>query len=147
MAAAAILHGALRGTIAAMAMTGMRTLTVELDIVDETPPRAIFRHKTPRGVLKRVPRDRRRAAIEVAHWGYGSGGGAAFAALPGAIRRRPWAGPVYGLLVWLGFELGVAPALGLPQAKRRRAKERAAFALDHFLYGLVLSEMRARPQD
>ena len=49
-------------------------------------------------------------------------------------------------VVWLGFELGIA-ALGLSQAKRPRPLERAAFAADHLLYGLVLSEMRSRPRE
>jgi hypothetical protein len=66
--------------------------------------------------------------IEVAHWAFGAGGGAAVGALPGAIRRRRWAGPAYGLVVWLGFELGIAPALGLSQAKRARLVDRLALA-------------------
>jgi hypothetical protein len=141
-----IAHGALRGAIAAMAMTGMRTFTIETGIVEEPPPEALFRQKA-RGLIRQVPRPRRRAVVELAHWGYGAGGGAAFAALPAGLRRRAWAGPAYGLLVWLGFELAIAPALRLSQAKRPRAQERAALALDHLLYGLVLSEIRARPQE
>ena len=35
-----VAHGALRGAIAAMAMTGMRAFTVDMGIVQETPPRA-----------------------------------------------------------------------------------------------------------
>jgi len=58
------------------------------------------------------------------------------------VRRRPWAGPVFGLVVWLSFELGIAPALGLSQAKRLRPVDRVALAVDHLLYGVVLSEMR-----
>jgi hypothetical protein len=65
-----------------------------------------------------------------------------FGMLPGAVRRRRWAGPVYGLVVWLGFELGIAPALGLSQAKRVRAVDRLALAADHLLYGLVRSGTR-----
>ncbi len=49
-----------------------------------------------------------------------------------------------GLVVWLGFELAIAPALGLSQAKRVRAVDRLALAADHLLYGLVLSDMRRR---
>jgi hypothetical protein len=60
--------------------------------------------------------------------------------------RRRWAGPIYGLLIWLGFELGLAPLLGLREARERRLVERAALAADHLLYGLVLSEIRARPR-
>ena len=62
-----------------------------------------------------------------------------FGALPPAVRRRFWAGPIYGLVVWLGFELGIAPALDLMQAKRLRPVDRLALAADHLLYGVVLS--------
>ena len=141
-----VAHAAFRGTVGAMAMTGMRKLTVELGIVDEPPPQAIFRQKA-RGLSRMVPRKRRRAAIELAHWGYGAGGGAAFGLLPDGLRRRAWAGPIYGFGVWLGFELAIAPALGLVQAERARPVERVALAVDHLLYGLVLSETRRRPQE
>jgi hypothetical protein len=141
-----VLHAAARGAVAAMAMTGMRTFTVDVGLVEQTPPQAIAQQKA-RGLLKRVPRERRRAAIELAHWGYGAGGGAAFALLPDALRRRPYAGPVYGLLVWLGFELGIAPLIGLSQAQKPRAAERTGLAADHLLYGLVLNEGRRRPQE
>ena len=141
-----IAHGALRGTIAAMAMTGMRTFTIETGLVEEPPPEALFRQRARR-LIRQVPRRRRRAVVELAHWAYGAGGGAAFAALPDGLRRRAWAGPAYGVVVWLGFELAIAPVLRLSQAKQLRAQERAALALDHLLYGLVLSEMRARPQE
>ena len=107
---------------------------------------AIARQRA-KGLLRRVPRGRRRAAIELAHWSYGAVGGAAFALLPDDVRRTRWAGPAYGLLVWAGFELCLAPVLGLKRAKQQRAVERAALAADHLLYGLVLSEIRARPQE
>jgi len=140
-----IAHATLRGAIAAMAMTGMRAFTGDLGIVEQSPPQAIFRQRA-RGLIRRVPRGRRRAAIELAHWGYGAAGGTGFALLPEAVRRRAWAGPAYGFAVWVGFEAVLAPALGLMQAQRLRLVERAALAADHLLDGLVLSEMRARPQ-
>ena len=135
----------LRGAIAAMAMTGMRAFTVDVGIVEQTPPEAIFKQRA-RGLIRKVPRRRRRAAIELAHWGYGAAGGAAFAALPEALRRRAWAGPIYGIATWLGFEAALAPALGLSQAAKPRPLERTALAADHLLYGFVLSETRRRPQ-
>jgi hypothetical protein len=143
---AEVAHASLRGAIAAAAMTGMRAFTVDLGLVDQTPPQAIARQRA-QGLLRRVPRRRRRAAIELAHWTYGAAGGAAFALLPADVRRRPWAGPAYGLGVWVAFELCLAPVLGLKQAKSQRPVERAALAADHLLYGLVLSEIRARPQE
>ena len=141
-----VAHAAMRGVIAAMAMTGVRAFTVDLGIVEQTPPQAILKQRA-RGLIRRVPRGRRRAAVELCHWGYGAGGGAAFALLPERIRRRAWAGPAYGLAVWLGFEAGIAPALGLTQAKRLRPAERLALAADHLLYGLVLTETRRRPRE
>lgn len=51
------------------------------------------------------------------------------------------------LVLWLGFEMGVAPALGLKQSRQLRPVERAALATDHLLYGLVLSETRSRPRE
>lgn len=122
-------------------MTGMRVLTTELGLVEQTPPQAVGR-QSARALLRRAPRRQRRGLIEVAHWAFGAAGGAAFGALPGEIRRHRWAGPVYGLAVWLGFELGIAPALGLSQAKRVRAVDRLALAADHVLYGLVLTGTR-----
>jgi hypothetical protein len=144
--AAETAHASLRGAIAAMAMTGMRSVTTGIGIVDETPPRAIVRQRA-RGLMRKVPRSRRRAATELAHWTYGALGGAGFALLPDGLRRQAWAGPAYGLVAWLAFEAGLAPALGLRQSGEQRPVERAALALDHLLYGLVLSETRARPQE
>jgi hypothetical protein len=138
------LRGAGRGAVGAMAMTGMRVLTTELGLVEQTPPAAVSgqRARGLRALLRRAPRRQRRGLVEAAHWAFGAAGGAAFGALPHAVRRRAWAGPGYGLVVWLGFELGIAPALGLSQAKRVRLVDRFALAADHLLYGLVLSEMR-----
>jgi hypothetical protein len=55
------------------------------------------------------------------------------------VRARRWTGPAYGLLVWRGFELGIAPILGFKQARRARPVDRLALAADHLLFGLVLS--------
>ena len=139
-----MVYGAARGAVGAMAMTGMRVLTTELGLVEQTPPQAVGRQHSrgARALLRRAPRKQRRGLIEVAHWAFGAGGGAAFGALPGALRRRAWAGPVYGLVRWLGFELGIAPVLGLSQAKRVRPVDRLGLAADHVLYGLVLSGTR-----
>ncbi|MDQ6878674.1 MAG: DUF1440 domain-containing protein [Candidatus Dormibacteraeota bacterium] len=136
-----VLSGAACGTVGAMAMTGMRVMTTELGLVEQTPPQAVGRQRARgvRALLRRAPGRQRRGLIEAAHWTFGAGGGAAFGALPSELRRRVWAGPVYGLVVWLGFELGIAPALGLSQAKRVRLVDRLALAADHLLYGLVLS--------
>jgi hypothetical protein len=144
-----VLRVGARGAVGAMAMTGMRVLTTEIGLVEQTPPQAIARQRSRglRRLLRLAPRRQRRGLIEIAHWAFGAAGGAVFGALPRGLRRRPWAGPVYGLAVWLGFEMGIAPALGLSQATRVRLVDRLALAADHLLYGLVLSEGRRRAPD
>jgi hypothetical protein len=141
-----VAHAGLRGAIAAMAMTGMRAFTVDLGIVEQTPPEAIVK-KRARGLIRQVPRKRRRATIELVHWAYGAAGGAGFRLLPERLRLKQWAGPAYGFVIWLGFELGLAPALGLSLATKLRAQERLALATDHLLYGFVLSETRRQPRE
>jgi hypothetical protein len=141
-----VAHSVLRGVIGAQAMTGMRTLTVYLGLAEEPPPRAILRQRA-RGLLRTVPKKRRPAFIELFHWSVGAFAGAIFGALPENVRRRRWSGPFYGLAVWAGYEGGIAPMLGLSHAKKPRPVERVAFAADHLLYGLVLSETRARPRE
>jgi hypothetical protein len=131
-------HAAMRGALGAMAMTGMRQFTTAVGLVEEVPPRAILRQKS-KGLFHLVPRKRRRAVVELAHWAYGAQGGAVFGLLPGGLRRAPLAGPAYGLATWVLFEAVLAPALGLSQAKKPRPVERAALAADHLLYGFVVS--------
>jgi len=143
--AAETAHGALRGVIAAMAMTGMRSFTVSAGLVEEPPPRAILRQKS-KGLFRVLPKRFRRAGQELAHWGFGAAGGAAFAVLPEKVRMRAWSGPVFGLAIWLSFEAAVAPVLGLSQSKEPRPVDRVTLAADHLLYGLVLSETRPRPR-
>ena len=140
-----VAHGGLRGAIGALAMSGFRVFTVDLGLVKQTPPEAIVKQRA-HGLLRMVPRKRRRATVEAMHVGYGTVGGGMFGLLPNRVRLAAWAGPVYGLVLWLAFELGIAPVLGLWQAKRLRPVERAALAADHLLYGLLLSETRRRPQ-
>lgn len=140
------LHSAARGAVAAMAMTGMRTWSVHAGLLEQTPPQALANQRRVHGWLRMIPRRRRRAVIEVLHWGYGAGGGAAFGLLPEAARRSAWSGPAYGVVLWLAFEFGLAPALRLKQAGQVRPLERAVLAADHVLYGLILSEGHRRPR-
>lgn len=127
-----------------MAMSALRQVTTGLGLVQQTPPDAILKQRAF-GPLIRLPRvayfvaRRQRALVEIAHWGYGAQGGAAFALLPESVLQSKWAGTGYGIGTWLVFELSIAPVLGLDQAKRIRLVERLMFAGDHVLYGVILA--------
>jgi hypothetical protein len=135
-----------RGLIAAMAMTGARTFTGSIGLLAESPPEAIVDRHAP-DTVRRLAGEHRTAITELAHWAYGAAGGAAFSALPARVRAHPLTGPAYGLTVWLAFELGLAPLLGLRHAETRRPISRAALAVDHILYGLIVAGRPAPEPD
>ena len=143
--ASEVAHAAIRGVIGAAAMSGMRELTVGLGLVEEPPPRAIARQQA-KALFHLAPRKKRHAAVELMHWGYGAAAGAMFGLLPEELRHKRWFGPVYGVVLWFGFEAVQAPLMGLDQAHKARPVERLALVADHILYGFVLSELRARPR-
>jgi hypothetical protein len=139
-------HGSLRGVVGAMTMSGLRNLMRDVGFMEEEPPRALVRQRF-RGLLSKGPGRTRRATVELVHWSVGAGGGLVFALLPESLRGRPWAGPVYGVAIWLSFDAFIAPAFGVRLSRSRHVRQRIALAADHALYGLVLSELRERPRD
>ena len=133
-----IIHAKLRGVIGAMAMSGVRVFALHAGLIREDPPSRLSRKQKGR---------RPRWLVELVHWAMGGVFGIVFALLPENVRRKPWSGPVYGLLVWLGFDSVVAPALGLKERGWPKGRERAVFIADHLLFGFVLNEMRERPRE
>ena len=142
----AVAGGAARGAIGAMAMTGVRTFTADVGLLRETPPQSIAKQRRPAGVLSHIPKNRRRAFVEVMHWTVGVTGGAIFGLLPDGLRRAPWFGPIYGVTILVSYDFGIAPLLGLKQSKRPKATEQAALIADHLLYGLILSGGEHAPE-
>jgi uncharacterized membrane protein YagU involved in acid resistance len=133
-----VIHSKLRGVIGAMAMTGLRVFALHLGLIREDPPSRLVRKQKGR---------RPRWIVELVHWAMGGVFGIVFGLLPDNVRRRAWFGPVYGLLVWMGFDAFVAPALGLKERDWPKGRERLAFIADHLLFGFVLNEMRERPRE
>lgn len=130
----------LRGVVAAMAMTGMRSLAKELGIVQLTPPEELGRHGAGAPLLQRLAPERRGAALELAHWAYGGLGAAAFSFATPRAHRSKTAGVAYGLALWALFEAVIAPVAGAD--RERPVEERVALAADHVLYGLMLTSRR-----
>jgi hypothetical protein len=132
-----VVRACARGTVAAMAMSGLRQLTTSLGAMERTPPESVLRKTAPR-LFYRVPVPQRTALIETIHWSYGAIGGGIFGLLPRGMRRHPWTGPVYGFLFWGIFEGAVRPALGLNEGHRRPLQVLAVLA-DHMVYGAVVA--------
>jgi hypothetical protein len=137
----AIARGAARGTVAAMAMTGMRRMTTGLGLLEKPPPERMATEGVP-GLFAHVPPNLREEAIELAHWAYGASAGAAFGMLPDAARRGRFAGPLYGVAIWAVFEVVVRRLFRLDEP-RRKPVESAVLLADHVLYGVVVA---ARPR-
>lgn len=128
-----------------MSMSGFRALTTRLGWLEQTPPEMVSEEYAPR-MLRRQPAHRREAVIVLTHWLYGTGGGALFGALPDRIRLTPWAGPMFGTALWLLFETALIPLVGLRLRNPSSVRQHVLLAVDHLLYGAVLSELRRRPQ-
>ena len=144
---AAALDGATRGVVGAMAMTGMRRVSTGLGLLEKPPPDTMAEQAPVLpGLLARLPPDLREEAIELAHWGYGAAGGVGYSLLPSGLRRRRWSGPAYGLAIWVAFEAGIVPLLGLKHAQRRTVVTRLLVAADHVLYGAAVGGSPWRPR-
>ena len=65
-----IIHAKFRGIVGAMAMTGVRVFALHAG-PDPRGPAGRLTRKQARGLLKRVPRKRRRVVVELVHWGDG----------------------------------------------------------------------------
>src|SRR5437763_11147841 len=133
---------AVQGAVASMAMTGIRTLADSLGLIEETPPEAVMRHGTS-GLAQKIPPDKRPAATELAHWVFGATMAVVFAMLPARLRRHVWSGPLFGAAVWMLFEGGIAPLLGLPRIRHARPAERAVLLGDHLAYGAIINQRGA----
>ncbi|WP_207945667.1 hypothetical protein [Actinomadura sp. 7K534] len=131
-----VVRAGARGLVGAMAMTGVRTVTAAVGPREQSPPEAIVEQRVP--LVSGLPERHEAAVTELLHWTYGAAGGAAYGLLPRGVRSRPASGPVYGLLIWLGFEVGIAPLLGVHHAHEHGVAWRAGTALDHLLYGIVV---------
>ncbi|TDC58285.1 hypothetical protein E1281_01925 [Actinomadura sp. KC345] len=134
--AGTVVRAGARGLVAAMAMTGVRTVTAAVGPHEETPPEAFVKEHLP--FLGKLPPRHQEALTELFHWTYGAAGGVAYGLLPRGIRGSTLSGPLYGLAIWLGFEAGIAPMLGVRHVHEHGFQWRAAVALDHVLYGVVV---------
>jgi hypothetical protein len=129
-----------------MAMTGVRQVTANTKLLHKPPPAAIVDQRAPQPAQE-LQSEHRAALTELAHWTYGAVGGSVFGLLPARLRTHPAAGPFYGLVVWLGFELGIAPLLNVSHIRHAPLLGRLLVALDHLLYGVIVGGQLAPAPD
>lgn len=132
------LRAAARGLVASMAMSGLREVTTGLGWLERTPPDEIVEDEAPLLVLP-MSDGNERVVVQLAHWGYGTTFGSLYGLLPEKVRRSRLAGPTYGVAVWMLYEFGVAPLLGVQVAKRKEVLSRVMLIADHVLYGVVVA--------
>jgi hypothetical protein len=125
-----MLHAAARGAVGAMAMTGMRVITTELGLVEQTPPQAIARQRSRArpaapGPAKAAPGANRDRSLGLRRrWRRGVRSAAQRASPSPLGRPSVWAGGVAGLRDGDCARAGPQPvkarALGRPLGARRR---------------------------
>ena len=136
--------GALAGMIATFPMTIFMLVTHRLLPKWQKyalPPERITTELAKRArVGKRTSKAQHVGAAIVMHFGYGSNMGMFYApmarkvALPPALK-----GAIFGLLVWFGSYMGIAPLIDLPDAAPKQPLQRNAMMITaHLVWGSTL---------
>lgn len=136
-------RGLWAGAVATTAMSGVMALARHWGLLGQPPPRIITRR-----LLKRLRLHRgeplESMATALAHFGFGMGAGALYAALSPDLRAksaRRAAGLLFGTAVWGLSYAGWLPKLRLmPPVALDRPGRQPSMVAAHWLYGWVLSE-------
>jgi len=142
------LGGAVDGTVATLAMSGVMLAARRIGWMGEMPPRRIARVALRRPRVGPVRRRTNDALGTAAHLLFGAALGVAFERAYRA-KRRWWAGPLagtaFGGAVWLASYGGWIPALGiLPPTHRDRPGRPSGMLIAHLVYGAMLGALADR---
>lgn len=143
------LTGAGAGAAATLPMSGVLLASQRLGFLGKLPPEKITEAALD---TAHVPRDESTedALSTLAHFGYGAGCGALFA----AVARRGWtplrstlAGALFGTAVWFVSYEGWIPSVGiLPPAHRDDRGRQGTMLLAHWVFGGVLGALLSSPR-
>jgi hypothetical protein len=140
-------RGALAGTVATAAMSGLMLAGARAGLMREQPPKRVVRALLP-GHRHR-PKPGERALGTLAHFAFGAASGALFGLLVGDRRPRIPAGVAYALALWVSGYQGWIPQLKImPPISQDLPGRRAVMAAAHVVYGaaLVLALNRISPE-
>ncbi len=138
------LAASLSGFVATVPMTAaMAAFQKALPAEDQAPlpPQQIVENAAAEaGVSGDLNEEKLKTATLAAHFGYGAAVGAGYAAWAGKSGLAPVAeGALYGLFVWGGSYLGLAPATGLYRSAFDEAASRNALMIAaHVVWGGAL---------
>ncbi len=142
--------GALAGLVATLPMTavmvGLHHLLPKREQYPLTPREITEIEGGRLGFIQHMDEKQRQVATMVAHFGYGSAAGAAYAPWATHLPVAPaLSGLLYGLVVWAGSYLGLLPALGiLTPASKHPARRNALMIVAHLVWGAVLGVLVQR---
>lgn len=148
-AGADVVRGMAAGGAATLVMSGVMLVSKSLGSMGTLPPRKITDATLDALKVRRSRKQSRRLAT-VAHFAYGVGCGALFAAFEPRVRPplAPAAsGALFGIAVWALSYVGWVPALGImPPPRRDRPGRQPALVLAHVAYGGVLGALTGSRQ-
>lgn len=141
-----LIRGAAAGAAGTAVMTVMRTqvaprvMPAETMPEEFTPKKAVQWAEQRLGEPNALSEAQEEKAAMAAHFGYGSGAGAAYALLRESVLRKlppPLAGMLFGAGLWaISFE-GWMPALGVQEATTEKPPRKwPAPVMMHLLYGV-----------
>lgn len=139
-----IVKGAIAGMIGGLAGAGAKMLTEKI-----FPPRTDGQPSPPVVLVEQVtgrdlPEDRKTAAMQGIHWGFGAAAGAIYGA---AVEMEPslgaWKGAAFGLTLNKITHETVLPRMGLSRPKNEQpTQERISEWVSHAVYGIFTDAVR-----
>lgn len=140
---ASLVRGAVAGTAATAAMSGLMLGSRRLGFSERQAPEEVVRRAGD--LVGAEPQGRTADALaSLAHLGFGAGCGALHALLP-RVGPAPARGAALGLVVYAASYEGWVPAMGAMPPAHRDARDRQAVLLAaHVVYGLVLGVLEER---
>jgi uncharacterized membrane protein YagU involved in acid resistance len=136
--------GALAGMIATFPMTVFMLVTHQL--LPSWQKYALPPERITKKLVKRVSGGKRMNKAQqvgvtlLLHFGYGSNMGMLYAPIARKVQLPPaLKGAIFGLLVWFGSYVGIAPVINLPDAAPKQPLQRKAMMIAaHLVWGSTL---------
>ncbi len=133
-----LVNGAVSGTLATAAMSGVMVAGERAGLMHGQPPKHIVRGVLPGSRYRRKKGEGVLGAL--AHFGFGTASGAAFALVSRERHGRLPLAVGYAMMIWIVSYAGWAPRLSaLPPLQRDDPGRQSVMAAGHVVYGATLA--------